>query len=121
MFIRRRKASESPRKPFSDPPGSVVELDEDRAQRLLYGRENRSGHVRLTPLRPDEFGRIAGLTDEWIEWDRIVWPFHKAHSLLAYPDRLVDALLGKPMMKSHIPVSVQRGDTIYLDFSVKVT
>lgn len=48
-------------------------LDEVQTQIALYGNGARSGHVRLTPLFPDEFGRIAGLTDDWIEWDRISW------------------------------------------------
>ena len=48
-------------------------MTEGQVEEALYGE--RSGHVQLTPLFPDEFGRIAGLTEDWIEWERIVWPF----------------------------------------------
>ena len=60
----------------------MQETDEQRAQEALYGRQTRSGRVNLTPLRGDEFGRVVGFpeSDEWIEWDRITWPFAK-HSV----------------------------------------
>lgn len=45
----------------------------------LYGQ--RSGHCQLTPLFPDEFGRIAGLTEDWTEWERIRWDFTPQHSV----------------------------------------
>lgn len=47
-------------------------LDEKLAQLTLYG--DRHGHVTLTPLFPDEYGRMAG-NQEWIEWDRITWGY----------------------------------------------
>lgn len=51
--------------------------DEQVASEALYGPQTRSGRVNLTPLRGDEFGRVVGFPEshEWIEWDRITWPF----------------------------------------------
>lgn len=57
-----------------------VRLDEQIAQLTLYG--SRTGNCRLTPLFPDEFGRVAGLTDEWIEWDRITWTWRTGYKFL---------------------------------------
>jgi hypothetical protein len=48
-------------------------MSEMRARDTLYGPQTRSGQVNLTPLQPDEFGRPAGLSDEWIPWDSISW------------------------------------------------
>lgn len=58
--------------------------DEGMAREALYGRQTRSGHCSLTPLRPDEYGRVAGFPEsfEWIEWDRIMWPFESKHSVM---------------------------------------
>ena len=59
--------------PHEDAAERPAVPDEDQVRRELYGPQTRSGRVRLTPLFPDEYGRIAGLSDEWIPWDEVNW------------------------------------------------